>query len=335
MVSTAKAISYGAAKLEYDASKLIGGIPVSKEAYRQNLYGESPLEMTAEMRDIQQAYHPNLSRCFLDIVVSLSGPDADKVRSLEDRRQLIEEFMLKLMVERLGLAKRQFMQMQWIAYEHGRTDNNQKLPHWHILVNRVLPDGTVIPDSNVGRKAASVAKYMSCRYGLSDAEAISHRNRLEIRDAAFRVLGSMPEFSFGAFKRRMTEAGHPIREAYSKSGKLQGYYVAASSGTEYKASEIDRGLTLVRIKDTYLRLKAKDAHYSQASRPATCKTSTKQPKSISSVGKGHGAGNSPLPPINGHVTIAPSRIGGQSAGSNDKRLDDEEWERKRRKGLSM
>ena len=129
MVSKAKTISYGTAKLEYDANKTIGREHVASEACRYNLYGETPTEIAREMRDIQERSHPNLSKCYFDIVITLSESDSEKVQSQEECRQLVEEYMQRLMVQQLGLTQEQFSKMQWIAYQHERTDYNGKLRH--------------------------------------------------------------------------------------------------------------------------------------------------------------------------------------------------------------
>ena len=251
MVSKAKTISYGTAKLEYDANKTIGREHVASEACRHNLYGETPSEIAREMRDIQERSHPNLSKCYFDIVITLSESDAAKVQTPEECQQLVEEYMLRLMVQQLGLTREQFQKMQWIAYQHERTDHNGKLRHWHVLANRVLPDGTVVSDSNIGRKAVKVANDISRERGFSVAENISPQNKKEIRDAAYRVLKGMSCYTFDVFKMKMEKEGFAIQKAYSKSGKLQGYYISSPSGTLYKASAIDRNLTLGRIENTW------------------------------------------------------------------------------------
>ena len=251
MVSKAKTISYGTAKLEYDANKTIDREHVASEACRHNLYGETPAEITREMRDIQERSHPNLSKCYFDIVITLSESDATKVQTPEECQQLVGEYMQRLMMQQLGLTREQFQKMQWIAYQHERTDHNGKLRHWHVLANRVLPDGTVVSDSNIGRKAVKVANDISRERGFSVAESISPKNKAEIREAAIRVLKGMPCYTFEVFKMRMAKEGFPIQEAYSKSGKLQGYYISSKSGTHYKASTIDRDLTLGRIENTW------------------------------------------------------------------------------------
>ena len=251
MVSKAKTISYGTAKLEYDANKTIGREHVASEACRHNLYGETPSEIAREMRDIQERSHPNLSKCYFDIVISLSESDAAKVQTQEECQQLVEEYMQRLMMQQLGLTREQFQKMQWIAYQHERTDHNGKLRHWHVLANRVLPDGTVVSDSNIGRKAVKVANDISRERGFSVADSISPQNKKEIRDAAFRVLKGMSCYTFEVFKIRMAKEGFTVQEAFSKSGNLQGYYISSPSGTLYKASAIDRNLTLGRIENTW------------------------------------------------------------------------------------
>ena len=46
-----------------------------------------------------------------------------------------------------------------------------------------------------------------------------------------------------------------ILDYSSLAGKLNGYYVKARSGTEYKASEIGKGYTLAHIEKTQKKLK--------------------------------------------------------------------------------
>lgn len=248
MVAKARTISYGMAKLEYDANKTIGGEHVASETCRHNLYGETPGEITREMHDVQENHHRNLSKCYFDIVITLSESDAEAVQTVDEHRQLVEEYMHRLMVMQQGLSEEQFSGMQWIAYRHGRTDHNKNLCHWHVLANRVLRDGTVTSDSFIGKKAAKVANDISRERGFSVAEDISTENREEIRVAALKVLQGMTSYSFDVFKVMMAAEGYEVREAFSKSGNLQGYYILSKSGTQYKASAIDRSLTLGRIE---------------------------------------------------------------------------------------
>lgn len=327
MVSKVKTISYGTAKLEYDANKIIGREHVASEACRHNLYGETPTEIAREMRDIQERSHPNLSKCYFDIVITLSESDSAKVQSQEECQQLVEEYMQRLMVVQLGLSEKQFASMQWIAYQHERTDHNGKLRHWHVLANRVLPDGTVVSDSNIGRKAVKVANDISRERGFTNAENVSQRNKAEIREAAFRTLKGMSCYSFEVFKVKMAREGFSVQEAYSKSGRLQGYYIASKSGTLYKASVIDRDLTLGRIENTWKLIhsgryrQAMAAGHAHPIRRDSRNGTHIVPPSLSSV-------------LNARVSNAHSRNREDEVGHNRRSYDDE-YNENRNKGYSM
>ena len=246
------------------------------------------------------------------------------MKSPEQSRDLVEEYMNRLMTGELGLSEEQFRQMQWIAYQHERTDHNRNLRHWHVLANRVLKDGTVVSDSFIGKKAAKVANDISRESGFSVAEDISPRNKEEIREAAFRILGGMDTFSFDIFKMLMAAEGFEIREAFAKSGKLQGYYILSKSGTQYKASAIDRCLTLGRIENTWkmlhkaqiwLSVKKKAVAHRPSEHPTHIGTHT-----LSSL-------------LNTHVSPTHTRNREDEVGSKRSRYDDDLEERS--KGYSM
>ena len=50
MIAKARTISYGTAKLEYDANKTVAHVHVASEACRHNLYGDTPGEITRVVR---------------------------------------------------------------------------------------------------------------------------------------------------------------------------------------------------------------------------------------------------------------------------------------------
>lgn len=324
MVAKARTISYGTAKLEYDANKTIAHVHVASELCRYNLYGDTPGEITREMHDVQENHHRNLSKCYFDIVITLSEQDADKVKSPEQCRELVEEYMLRLMTGELGLSEDLFRQMQWIAYQHERTDHNRNLRHWHVLANRVLKDGTVVSDSFIGKKAAKVANDISRERGFSVAEEISPKNKEEIREAAFRTLGGMDTFSFDIFKVLMAAEGFEFREAFAKSGKLLGYYILSKSGTQYKASAIDRNLTIGRIENTWKML-----HKAQV-RPSVKKKTVVHCPSGNPI---HIGTHTLTSLLSNHVSPAHSRNREDEVGTKRSRYDDDLEERS--KGYSM
>ena len=64
------------------------------------------------------------------------------------------------------------------------------------------------------------------------------------------VLKKMQGFDLTKFKEELGRRGFKVREARASTGKLNGYYVTARSGTEYKASEIGKGYTRPYRADT-------------------------------------------------------------------------------------
>ena len=130
----------------------------------------------------------------------------------------------------------------------------------------------------------------------------------------------------GVKRARLFQAaeGFEVREAFAKSGKLQGYYILSKSGTQYKASAIDRSLTLGRIENTWKML-----HKEQVRSSSEKKVLTHHP-SGSSVHVGTGTLSSIL---NTHVTPTHSRNREDEVGSKHNRYDDDLEERS--KGYSM
>lgn len=76
------------------------------------------------------------------------------------------------------------------------------------------------------------------------------------------VLKKMQGFDFTKFKEELGKRGFKVREARASTGKLNGYYVTARSGTEYKASEIGKGYTLAHIERTQSKLKCNSMNIS-------------------------------------------------------------------------
>jgi len=254
MIAISKSIRYGLAKAKYDEQKEINGKHISCEAARQNVYGSCAAEIVEEMREIQMTYHPTLKNGFFDFVITLSEDDAKKVVSKDDSKKIVNDFVRLLMIQHIGLTEEDFHRLQWIAYEHSQTQENEHLKHWHILCNRVTINGKLINDFQIGRKSVATAQELSKKYGFTDAQEKSKQNIDEIRQAAFATLCEMECFSFNEFKLRMTLKGMKITEAFSKRGHLQGYYIRSPSGVDYKSSRIDKELTLARIQHTFYRL---------------------------------------------------------------------------------
>ena len=80
------------------------------------------------------------------------------------------------------------------------------------------------------------------------------------------VLRKMQGFDLTKFKEELGKLGFKVREARASTGKLNGYYVTARSGTEYKASQIGAGYTLAHIERTQNKLKYNSMNISHGNR---------------------------------------------------------------------
>jgi Relaxase/Mobilisation nuclease domain. len=109
------------------------------------------------------------------------------------------------------------------------------------------------------RCSLSVSEY--CR-----SLSLGGRPRAEIKEAMDGVLKKMQGFDFTKFKEELGKRGFKVREARASTGKLNGYYVTARSGTEYKASEIGKGYTLAHIERTQSKLKCNSMNISHGNK---------------------------------------------------------------------
>lgn len=239
MIAKGKSISHGKAALEYDINKEIAGQAVATEVWRNGLYGATGVDIMEEMVPYF-ADHPNVRNSCLRFEVSPSMEESAKM-SEKDWAAVAVQF-IKLM----GLQNHQF-----IAVRHSGTDRKDKQAHLHILANRVAMDGSLYNDSFIGARAAAAANEIAKRCGLVQAKDIGKRNKQEIQKAMDEILSSMPSFDLQEFWRRMERRGFHVRESRASTGKLNGYYVASRSGTEYKASEVGKSYTIAHLPEKF------------------------------------------------------------------------------------
>ncbi|KAB3872002.1 relaxase/mobilization nuclease domain-containing protein, partial [Bacteroides uniformis] len=153
-------------------------------------------------------------------------------------------------MQRMGL-----MNHQYIIVKHSGTEKNSRQAHLHILANRVSLSGGLYKDNWIGKRATEAANGIARERNLVQSKDIGKANREEIKQAMDSVLTRMQGFDLAGFSRELGKLGFKVREARASTGKLNGYYVEARSGTEYKASEIGKGYTLAHIEKTQKNLK--------------------------------------------------------------------------------
>lgn len=236
MIAKGRSIAHGQAALDYDINKQIDGQGVATEVWRNGLYGATGEDIVAEMA-AYHADHPGVKNNCLRFEVSPSMEESK--RMTDNDWQAVGYEFIRLM----GLQGHQY-----IIVRHSGTEKKDKQAHLHILANRVGLDGSLYNDSFIGKRAVAAANEIAKRCGLVQASDIGKRNKQEIKQAIDEVLQAMPTFSLAELWQRLDEAGYHVREARSKSGKLNGWYVTSRSGTEYKASEIGKNYTIAHLE---------------------------------------------------------------------------------------
>ena len=254
MIGKGKSISHGVAALEYDLAKEINGQAVATEIARHELYGCTGAEMVQEMKP----YHidfPNVKNNCLRFEVSPSIEESATFTDA-DWAELGNDFM-----QRMGLANHQY-----IIIRHSGTESKKEQAHLHILANRVSLSGELYRDNWIGKKATEAANAIAKERNFVQSQDIGKVNKAEIKEAMDGVLKKMQGFDFTKFKEELGKRGFTVREARASTGKLNGYYVTARSGTEYKASEIGKGYTLAHIERTQSKLKCNSMNISHGNK---------------------------------------------------------------------
>ena len=128
-----------------------------------------------------------------------------------------------------------------------------------------VPEGILTVDSAVDYLLPLIKKEAKER-NFVQSQDIGKVNKAEIKEAMDGVLKKMQGFDFTKFKEELGKRGFKVREARASTGKLNGYYVTARSGTEYKASEIGKGYTLAHIERTQSKLKCNSMNISHGNK---------------------------------------------------------------------
>ena len=219
MIGKGKSISHGVAALEYDLAKEINGQAVATEIARHELYGCTGAEMVQEMKP----YHidfPNVKNNCLRFEVSPSIEESATFTDA-DWAELGNDFM-----QRMGLANHQY-----IIIRHSGTESKKEQAHLHILANRVSLSGELYRDNWIGKKATEAANAIAKERNFVQSQDIGKANKAEIKEAMDDVLKKMQGFDLTKFKEELGRRGFKVREARASTGKLNGYYVTARSGT--------------------------------------------------------------------------------------------------------
>jgi hypothetical protein len=236
MIAKAKASPGGSALFSYVVNDKKG-----YELLRNDLSGTSPSELHSDMA----IFHQQNLRCTNNVISIVLSPTIEdgKIKSEDELKKLTKDFLNEMNLDPKN--------NQFIAFVH--TEKEHK--HIHILMNRVQKDGTLIKDNRIGLKAQQAAHIVALKNGWVSARDIKlakeiqekHSNKSikkEIKEAHFQVLSKKPD-SLKTYMREMAKRGVAVLPTINRQGKIQGFrFIHEATGTNLKASEVDRNLKL-------------------------------------------------------------------------------------------
>ena len=225
------------------------------ELLRNNLCGETPIELFQEMK-ILQNLNQKATNKLISMVLSPHVNDGENL-SNEQLENITKEFLKELKID---IEKSQF-----IAFLH--TEKRHR--HIHILLNRVDENGKLFKDHHIGKKAQWSAHRIAEKNGLISAKQMridkikaaediksNFKNiRKEIYQIHLKVMESKP-MTVEKYLAEMLKKNIKFIPTINKQGELQGFRVKdLKSQTEMKASEVHRNMGLKNLLDSGLFFK--------------------------------------------------------------------------------
>ena len=250
MIGKAKSCIGGFSLFNYvvDAEKGI-------ELLRNNLCGETPIELFQEMK-ILQNLNQKATNKLISMVLSPHVNDGENL-SKTQLENITKQFLKEL---EINIEKSQF-----IAFLH--TEKRHR--HIHILLNRVDENGKLFQDNHIGKKAQWSAHRIAERNGLISAKQIridkirasediksdSKNLKREIYQKHLKVMESKP-MTMEKYLAEMLKKSVKFIPTINKQGQLQGFRVRnMENQTEMKASEVHRSMGLKILLDSGLFFK--------------------------------------------------------------------------------
>ena len=225
------------------------------EILRNNLCGETPIELFQEMK-ILQNLNQKATNKLISMVLSPHVYDGENLTK-KQLENITKEFLKDLEID---LEKSQF-----IAFLH--TEKRHR--HIHILLNRVDENGKLFQDHHIGKKAQWSAHRIAEKNGLISAKQIrinkikasevinsnSKNLRKEIYQKHLKVMESKP-MTMEKYLAEMLKKNIKFIPTINKQGELQGFRVKdMENQTEMKASEVHRNMGLKILLDSGLFFK--------------------------------------------------------------------------------
>lgn len=234
------------------------------EILRNNLCGETPIELFQEMK-IMQNLNQKATNKLISMILSPHVEDGEKL-SLTQLQTMTNEFLKELEID--------VENSQFIAFFH--TEKRHR--HIHILFNRVDENGKLLKDNHIGKLAQWAAHRVAKKNGLISAKQIridkiveteqiqsgfkSLRKELYLKH--LNVMAAKPK-TMEKYLSEMLKQGVSFIPTINKQGILQGFRVRdMESHTEMKASEAHRNMGLKILLDSGLFFQDKNFDLSNA-----------------------------------------------------------------------
>ena len=225
------------------------------ELLRNNLCGETPIELMREMQIVQNLNQKATNK-LISMVLSPHVDDGEKL-SKKQLQNLTKEFLKELEIDADS--------SQFIAFLH--TEKRHR--HIHILLNRVDENGKLLKDNYIGKKAQWAAHRVAEKNRLISAKQIridkikeaesikidSKILRKEIYQKHLNVVAAKPK-TMEKYLAEMLKKNIKFIPTINKQGELQGFRVKdLENQTEMKASEVHRNMGLKNLLDSGLFFK--------------------------------------------------------------------------------
>ena len=233
MIGKAKAITHTKASIEY-------GWDQEKDAeivFKQNLAGETPLEITEEFKIIQ-SMNEKCQRNTFSFILSPTIEDGQKL-DIDGLTKITDEFIKDLKLEN----------HQAIAFVH----NDKAHKHIHLYVNRIDFNGKAFNDSFIGKKTQKAAERVAIKLKLQTVKQVqelkltklkSIRNEMKLKHDY--CLENLKPTSFQDYINKMKKLNINVVPVINKSNQLQGFRYKYKN-VNLKGSEVHRNLSINKV----------------------------------------------------------------------------------------
>lgn len=239
MVGMGTSIQHGGNAIDYAINK-----EKSEIIEKQLIVGSSGNEIKNEFKMFQDLNKRAINN---DLSFVLSpDPKDGKLLSNEDFKKIARDFLKKMNLEK----------NQAIVIKH----SDKKHTHLHLFVNRIDSNGKAYNDSFIGTKSQQVAHEIAKEKGLVSAKEVKRENELErdnknkevkqkIKEYHKKIMKQRPK-NFQEYSKMMNKEGVQIKPTINKQKVMQGYRIELK-GSNLKASEVDRSMTLSKLNPKF------------------------------------------------------------------------------------